>query len=65
MALGWPRRRRYGDKGGSSSHGLIPIRSKPADKRRLSTLSFYPSTAYLLKLRKKYKHTQLWLCAQK
>ena len=41
-----PRRRRYGDKGGASSHGLTPVGSKPADKQILSTLLFHLPTTH-------------------
>lgn len=41
-----PRRLRYGDKGGASSHGLTPVGSKPADKQMLSTLLFHLPTTH-------------------
>lgn len=45
-----PHRHRYGDKEGTSSHGLAPIGSKPADKQILSTLSFHPPPTHQPKL---------------
>lgn len=41
-----PRRLRYGDRGGASSHGLTPVGSKPADKQMLSTLLFHLPTTH-------------------
>lgn len=38
VAKGWPHRCRCADKRVASKHGLVPIRSKPADKETLSVL---------------------------